>query len=1248
MKRKLLALLLALVMVLSLLPAALVPDTAVAETGPIDQTIVEGGAILHCFDWSYNEIKAALPDIAAAGYVAIQTSPVQQPKDYNSAWTGGDQWWKLYQPLGFTIANGDTWLGTKAELTELCRVAEETYGIKVIVDIVANHLANKTGGGGWAQVNENIDPELYKEEYFHTSTDGVNDGSRANMTQNQMGMPDLNTANEFVQQKVYDLLVECVDCGVDGFRFDAAKHIELPGDTDCGSDFWPTILNGDDTDGDIFGIRNYAGANNLFIYGESLSGTGYHEGYENWDTWVDEYISYMALTDSDYGGRIRSASGGTNAGMLGDGRYVRCEDARGNVVWVESHDTYEDGGSVWLTDDQIIKAWAIVGARADSTALYFARPNEIMGKASSDNTWKSTEVAEVNKFKNRYDGMSEYMHSDYNGKVAWVERGGNGVVISKLDGAGSVYLYVCQMQDGNYKDQVTGNTFTVANGMITGTVGEKGVAVIYNTNEDAVNATPSTQSDYIRTSPLYLIPNNNWKTASARFAMYVNDTNGHSAWVDMTEVADGVFAAELPVGDWTNVIFLRMNPAFDENRWNRPEDGDNKPVWNQTADLGHAFTGNCYTINEESWSDGAWGIYNPYAGYYLVGNMNGWTVNQNYRLDFNPNATDDKKYSIKTDLNQFSSFKIVYSADGEQTTTWYPDGMDNDYNSISAAGTYDIYFRPDEDGGDGWYENCIYVDKEHAQTSTNDNAGFYLVGTMTNWKVKEEYKLQEANDIYSIDKHLSVMDQFKVVYSVDGTETSIWYPDPSPNYGADDATRIIGSGVYHISFRPNYDGGNGWFNNCIKVSGCPVTVNIVGNSDLIEWSLYKSEGGDMDLWQHGEEERPEAAEMIKLEDGDNVVPVGWHVGLEATTKNGINADFYCETTYTNNNGQSTGTSGGSFVGSRYRMSVGPLGEGPVIITITLTVNAKPTFTTRSLTLGGEIGVNFYMDLSMLSDAEKASSYMTFEVGTENKKVVSQADYDATKTGENGTYGFTCYVNAIEMADDIKPVFHYKLSGDSEEKTVVRSAYSVRLYVVESLNPETLPQPDATTAALEKKLIEYGHYVQLYLQKLRGWAFGTDYTKIEPYGDVAQDYSNKYDAIKAELAGHAITRTINNDSVIEKITYSLVLDSETTIRVYIKPAAGYNGEITVSGAATTATKQKDGRYLVEIKGIGAHELGEIYTININNGAASVEVSAMSYVYGMLDKEGASPEAKDAVCSIYYYWQAALNYLSAHQS
>ena len=41
--------------------------------------------MLHAFNWSYNTIKENLPAIAAAGYTTVQTSPVQQPKDYSTS-----------------------------------------------------------------------------------------------------------------------------------------------------------------------------------------------------------------------------------------------------------------------------------------------------------------------------------------------------------------------------------------------------------------------------------------------------------------------------------------------------------------------------------------------------------------------------------------------------------------------------------------------------------------------------------------------------------------------------------------------------------------------------------------------------------------------------------------------------------------------------------------------------------------------------------------------------------------------------------------------------------------------------------------------------------------------------------------------------------------------------------------------------------------------------------------------------------
>ena len=37
---------------------------------------IEEGAILQAFSWDFNTIKKSLPDIAAAGYTSVQTSPI--------------------------------------------------------------------------------------------------------------------------------------------------------------------------------------------------------------------------------------------------------------------------------------------------------------------------------------------------------------------------------------------------------------------------------------------------------------------------------------------------------------------------------------------------------------------------------------------------------------------------------------------------------------------------------------------------------------------------------------------------------------------------------------------------------------------------------------------------------------------------------------------------------------------------------------------------------------------------------------------------------------------------------------------------------------------------------------------------------------------------------------------------------------------------------------------------------------------
>lgn len=438
-------------------------STSAGSTEPLSK--IQGSAILHCFDWSYNSIKNNMKAIKDAGYTAVQTSPVQPAKDYNSSYRDqSGQWWKLYQPLGIRISESNqTWLGGKSELKAMCNEADK-YGIKVIVDVVANHVANKSDGGGAWNVNDSVDSELKRNDYYHSENDWANDSNRYSITHGHIGMPDLNTGHSDIQNKFKNFLIDCINQGVDGFRFDAAKHIELPGE-DGGSDFWPNVLGAASSK-----------KSDAYFYGEILNGAG---------TNISNYTKYMSITDNNTGDSILKAVNDGNAQGAADSSFHKGGTADKAVLWAESHDTYMgDSGSAgigntkYISNDKIVRAWAMIGSRANASALFFARPAANMGDASSDTTWKSTAVAEINKFKNYFNGESEYLSSE--GDVAYNERGTTGVVISKMNGSGQVNLTAHKMQNGTYKDAVSGASFTVSGGKISGNVGSTGVAVVYS------------------------------------------------------------------------------------------------------------------------------------------------------------------------------------------------------------------------------------------------------------------------------------------------------------------------------------------------------------------------------------------------------------------------------------------------------------------------------------------------------------------------------------------------------------------------------------------------------------------------------------------------------------------------------------------------------------------------------------------------------------------------------------------------
>ena len=107
---------------------ALMAQGVVAQDLPAD---IQKGNILHCFDWTMNDVKDALPQIAEAGFGAVQLSPLQRNV------TSSSTWYDAYRPFDFAFVS--SCFGTEQNLKDLCSTAN-ALGIKVIVDVVFNHV----------------------------------------------------------------------------------------------------------------------------------------------------------------------------------------------------------------------------------------------------------------------------------------------------------------------------------------------------------------------------------------------------------------------------------------------------------------------------------------------------------------------------------------------------------------------------------------------------------------------------------------------------------------------------------------------------------------------------------------------------------------------------------------------------------------------------------------------------------------------------------------------------------------------------------------------------------------------------------------------------------------------------------------------------------------------------------------------------------------------------------------------------
>ncbi|BCN28784.1 starch-binding protein [Anaeromicropila herbilytica] len=559
--RGILAILLALVLTLQILPqqATSTITSQAATTNSLANVNTRDGLIIQMHMWSFNNIKSKLPEIAAAGFKAIQVSPIQGAKN-------SSEWWSLYQPINQSIGNP---LGSRQEFQDLCSEAEK-YNIDVIVDVIMNHVANQ-GKGQEDVVSDQVSSEFKRTDFYHNKGQCSDWKNRWAVTQQGIGMPDLNTQSSEVQAKAISFLNDCIACGADGFRFDAAKHIE----TNVGEDankawagnYWTNVLGN---------LTN----KNVFIYGEVLD-----EANSESDN-IQGYASFMSVTDHYYGSTLRNAVKSSNLSVAQNWNVNLPANRR--VSYVENHDNYEHNES-GINDDQRKIAWGILAARDNVTPMYLSRRTGSMGSVGTTD-FENTEIAAVNWFHNAMIGQSEYLRYSNNNSCMLVDRGRIGTAI--INEGGSFYLSsATNLTSGTYTDNGgSGATFNVSGGTITGNVPGNRIIVLY---QDGINPTPSTSptvtpiGDVVKVDPATPVVGQPVSiTYNATGRSLTNSSNvslhwGYDNWknpqnVPMTKISDNTWSVSVTVPESATTS---LNLVFT-----------NGSVWDNNSSANWSFT----------------------------------------------------------------------------------------------------------------------------------------------------------------------------------------------------------------------------------------------------------------------------------------------------------------------------------------------------------------------------------------------------------------------------------------------------------------------------------------------------------------------------------------------------------------------------------------------------------------------------------------------------------------------------------
>jgi alpha-amylase len=571
----------------TMIAAALVATLATSSPATAATTPPRGDVIANLFEWNWSSVGSECTNVLGPnGYGGVQVAP---PEESVTLASQSHPWWEVYQPVSYQVSSR---MGNRTAFAAMVTACHNA-GVKVYADAVLNHMTGQgnTGYAGTTFTDKYTYPGLYgSQDFHHYPGDCPNSDGQIHDYNNQTDvqeceleqLSDLRTESSYVRGKLAGYLNDLISLGVDGFRLDAAKHINA---------------------NDIAAIKAQL-TKSVLIYQEVMPGGAVNP---------PAYEGIGKVLEFTYGQKLKQQFQGSIANLQTFGQTWGLEPSASSVTFVDNHDTDRDSstlnyknGSVYQLANIFSLAWGYGQPQVYSSFTFSSNdqspPADGNGfvtntDCGSAGTWlcedRQQAILGMVGWHNAVTGSAvANWWSDGNNVISF-SRGSAGFVAINNTYAAVTRTFATGMAAGTYCDVIHG---TASGTSCTGplvTVDSSHNASITVPAQGAVafdlDSTASTSTGVAVTF------NENATTSFGQNVFVVGDNALLGAW--NTNLSTALSSTGYPV--WSSTVWLPKNTAIQYKYVKKNPDGT--VTWegssNRTANTG---TGSTLTLND-SW-----------------------------------------------------------------------------------------------------------------------------------------------------------------------------------------------------------------------------------------------------------------------------------------------------------------------------------------------------------------------------------------------------------------------------------------------------------------------------------------------------------------------------------------------------------------------------------------------------------------------------------------------------------------------